>query len=157
VETSSKSRIELGSLKEDEMILLAQKLSTCLKNGDILLLSGEIGSGKTTFVRGIVKGLGCNPVIVTSPTFTLMNVYECEKTIFHLDAYRLNNLEEVFFVLEGELEDREGIFIIEWGEQIVQFFNEDTVNIQFEHVDEWHRKVSLIVSEDNIERFRRCI
>lgn len=157
METGSKSCVELGILNENEMILLGQKLSACLSNGDILLLSGEIGSGKTTFVRGIVRGLGCNPVIVTSPTFTLMNVYDCEKTIFHLDAYRLNNLEEVFFVLEGELEDREGIFIIEWGEQIVEFFNEDTINIQFEHVDENHRKVTLIVSENNIERFRRCI
>lgn len=157
METGSKSCIELGFLNENEMILLGQKLSNCLNNGDILLLSGEIGSGKTTFVRGVVKGLGCNPVIVTSPTFTLMNVYDCEKTVFHLDAYRLNNLEEVFFVLEGELEDREGIFIIEWGEQIVQFFNEDTINIQFEHIDESHRKVTFIISENNIERFRRCI
>ncbi|MEN3043209.1 MAG: tRNA (adenosine(37)-N6)-threonylcarbamoyltransferase complex ATPase subunit type 1 TsaE [Fervidobacterium sp.] len=157
METGSKSFIELGLLTEDEVVGLGEKLANCLNEGDILLLSGEIGSGKTTFVRGFVKGLGCCSSIVTSPTFTLMNVYNCTKKIFHIDAYRLNGIEEAFFVLEGELERRDGIFIIEWGELIVEFFNDDTINIRFEHVDEKRRRLTLITSEDRINFIRRCI
>jgi len=157
VETSGKSCVELGILNEEELINLGKRFASCLENGDILILSGEIGSGKTTFVRGIVHGLGCNPIMVTSPTFTLMNVYSCHKTVYHIDAYRLNSIDEAFYILEAELEEDDGIFIIEWGETLNQFFNEETINIRFEHIDENHRKVSLCVSQEILQRLRRCL
>jgi tRNA threonylcarbamoyladenosine biosynthesis protein TsaE len=156
VEAGNKSIIELGILSEIELVKNAEVLAKCLRESDILILSGEIGTGKTTFVRGIVQGLGCNPMIVTSPTFTLMNVYTCEKTIYHLDAYRLKSVEDIFYILEGELEENEAIFIIEWGELVERFFNKGTINIRFEHVNEIHRKVTILASEDVIHRLRRC-
>lgn len=157
METSSKSSIELGILNEQEVISLGEKFSKCLSNGSVVILSGEIGSGKTTFVRGFVKGLGCDHSIVTSPTFTVMNVYNCGKTVFHTDAYRLNSIEEIFYILEGELEDLEGIFLIEWGEMFIDFFGENTIIVQFQHVDEKHRKLTLICSHDTINHIKRCV
>ncbi len=157
METSGKSCVELGILSEEEVINLGKRLANCLENGDILILSGEIGSGKTTFVRGIVQGLGCNPMMVTSPTFTLMNVYSCHKTIYHIDAYRLNSIDEAFYILEAELEEDDGIFIIEWGETLNPFFNDETINIRLGHVDENHRKVSLCVSQEILQRLWRCL
>ncbi|WP_448378681.1 tRNA (adenosine(37)-N6)-threonylcarbamoyltransferase complex ATPase subunit type 1 TsaE [Fervidobacterium sp.] len=157
METSSQPRIELGILNEKELKSVAKRFANCLSDGDILILSGEIGSGKTTFVRGLVTGLGCSEHIVTSPTFTLMNVYSCLKTVYHIDAYRLNNLEEVFYVLEGEIEEKDGIFVIEWGELVKEFFLEDFITIVFEHVDETHRKVSITADSERIELIRRCM
>ncbi|WP_448374402.1 tRNA (adenosine(37)-N6)-threonylcarbamoyltransferase complex ATPase subunit type 1 TsaE [Fervidobacterium sp.] len=157
MEAGSQSCIELGILNESELKNIAKRFSSCLLEGDIVILSGDIGSGKTTFVRGLVSGLGCNEHIVTSPTFTLMNVYSCEKTIYHLDAYRLKNIDEIFYVLEGEIEDRDGIFIVEWGELIKDFFTEEFLTITFEHVDENHRKVSIYAEDFRLEKIRRCI
>ncbi|AMW33639.2 tRNA threonylcarbamoyladenosine biosynthesis protein TsaE [Fervidobacterium changbaicum] len=157
METGSQPRIELGILNEQELKSVAKKFSYCLSDGDVVILSGEIGSGKTTFVRGLVTGLGCSEHIVTSPTFTLMNVYSCLKTIYHIDAYRLNNLEEIFYVLEGEIEEKDGIFIIEWGELVKEFFLEDFVTIFFEHIDESHRKLSITADQTRVELIRRCM
>jgi len=157
VESGSQSCIELGILTEGEVKEVAKKFSTCLSEGDIVILSGEIGSGKTTFVRGLISGLGCDEHIVTSPTFTLMNVYSCTKTVYHLDAYRLNSIEEVFYVLEGEIEEKDGIFLIEWGELIEGFFAEDFISITFKHVNETHRELSLFAKDLKIEKIRRCL
>lgn len=157
METGCESCFELGILTEEELKSFARVFSQCLDEGDIVILSGEIGSGKTTFVRGLVTGLGCSEEIVTSPTFTLMNVYACSKTIYHLDAYRLNGIEDVFYVLEGEIEDKSGVFIIEWGNLIDSYFIEDLITVFFEHEDEKHRKVTLRIPSTKVGKFRRCL
>ncbi|OGH91153.1 MAG: tRNA (adenosine(37)-N6)-threonylcarbamoyltransferase complex ATPase subunit type 1 TsaE, partial [Candidatus Magasanikbacteria bacterium RIFOXYD12_FULL_33_17] len=72
-----------------EMIVLGEKIASKLTGGDIILLQGELGAGKTTMSKGIAKGLGITDEIV-SPTFTLMNVYENGKLV-HIDTYRLEN------------------------------------------------------------------
>ncbi|MGB4262841.1 MAG: tRNA (adenosine(37)-N6)-threonylcarbamoyltransferase complex ATPase subunit type 1 TsaE [Fervidobacterium sp.] len=157
METGCEPCIELGIISQEELTKAAERLAGCLNEGDIVILSGEIGSGKTTFTRGIVKGLGCNPLVVTSPTFTLMNVYVCEKTVFHVDAYRLGSMEEIFYVLESELEDGDGIFIIEWGERLREFFKDEVINVHFEHFDEFRRKVSVQARGNVLDRIRRCL
>ncbi|MGB4752515.1 MAG: tRNA (adenosine(37)-N6)-threonylcarbamoyltransferase complex ATPase subunit type 1 TsaE [Fervidobacterium sp.] len=149
--------IDLGILNQEELTQTGEMIANGLSEGDIIILSGEIGSGKTTFTRGIVKGLGCDPVVVTSPTFTLMNVYVCSKTVFHIDAYRLGSIDETFQILENELEDEDGIFIIEWGERLKEFFKNEVISVYFEHVDEFHRKVSICARKDVLERIGRCL
>lgn len=149
--------IDLGILNQEELTRAGEMIANGLSEGDIIILSGEIGSGKTTFTRGIVKGLGCDPVVVTSPTFTLMNVYVCSKTVFHIDAYRLGSIDETFQILENELEDEDGIFIIEWGERLKEFFKNEVISVYFEHVDESHRKLSICARKDVLERIGRCL
>ncbi|ODN30883.1 tRNA (adenosine(37)-N6)-threonylcarbamoyltransferase complex ATPase subunit type 1 TsaE [Fervidobacterium thailandense] len=151
-----KFEIVLERLNEDQVLSVARQLARCLRPGDILLLSGEIGAGKTTFTRGLVEGLGGDSGVVTSPTFTLLNVYNCRETVYHVDAYRLGSIEEAFYVIEGELELGEGIFVIEWGERIKELFDENLIVVELRHVDSTHRDV--IVTANNVlgDRVRRC-
>lgn len=94
------------------MIALGRTLAGVLQKHDIVYLIGELGAGKTTLVRGIAWGLGYTGK-VTSPTFTLMNVYQAEIDIFHFDFYRLEGSDLADLGLEDYLE-KEGLSLIEW-------------------------------------------
>ncbi|CFX90274.1 tRNA threonylcarbamoyl adenosine modification protein TsaE [Syntrophomonas zehnderi OL-4] len=97
---------------EDTMLELGQNLAAVLAVGDIVYLLGNLGVGKTTLVRGIARALGYKGR-VTSPTFTLMNIYNSIPPIYHFDFYRLEGGEMQDLGLEDYLE-REGISLIEW-------------------------------------------
>ncbi len=149
--------IEIGTLNIEEMLKFAEKFSKCLSVGDVILLIGTLGSGKTTYTKGIVKGLGGDERLVTSPTYTLVNIYNADKTIFHVDAYRIQNPEDIFYLLEGELEDNEGIFIIEWGNLVEDNF-EGALKIYFDYDGFDSRRLKLECSvEAKTEQIRRCL
>lgn len=96
---------------------LGRQLAGRLRAGDLLLLSGPLGAGKTTLVRALVEELGGDPAQVSSPTFTLMNVYDCDPAVYHVDAYRLERPGQLdglgFFELT-----QDAIGIIEWPERV---------------------------------------
>jgi len=94
------------------MIALGAMLARLLEKNDIVYLTGELGAGKTTLVRGIARGLGYTGK-VTSPTFTLMNVYRAAMDIFHFDFYRLEGGDLGDLGLDDYLE-KEGLSLIEW-------------------------------------------
>ncbi len=106
---------------------LAAALSQHLRNGDLLLLSGDLGAGKTCFTQGLARGLGID-VRVTSPTFTLANRYEGRLVLNHLDVYRLDDPSET---LDLDLPDllETGVTVIEWGEQIATVLPVDHLDI----------------------------
>ncbi len=102
---------------------LAEDLAATLQPGDLITLSGPLGAGKTTFVQGLARGLGCQSA-VTSPTFVLMTEHEGRLPLSHVDAYRLENLcydavrdTGVLDVLERG----DGVTVIEWPERIAEF------------------------------------
>lgn len=95
---------------------LAAQLAASLQSGDLLILTGDLGAGKTCFTQGIGLGLGISDPI-TSPTFALHQVYEGRLTLNHLDVYRLDDLAETLDLDLPELME-EGVTVIEWGEQI---------------------------------------
>lgn len=98
-------------------------LGRLLRSGDLIFLSGELGAGKTHFVRGVAMGMGVTDH-VSSPTFGLINVYDGPITLYHLDLYRLNSKGDLAILdLPGMMED-EGVFAIEWGEMIQQEYSE---------------------------------
>lgn len=114
-------RIETRNAEETQH--LAEELATMLHPGDLITLSGPLGAGKTTFVQGLARGLGC-PSTVTSPTFVLMVEHEGRVPMVHVDAYRLENLcydavrdTGVLDVLERG----DAVTIIEWPERIADF------------------------------------
>ena len=131
---SNKETIEFG--KE-----LAQKLI----GGDILLLNGDLGAGKTTLVKGLAAGLDVTEEI-TSPTFTLMNVYDSKNKLklVHIDTYRLKNQEELLEIgVEDYLGEKNIICVIEWPEKIKGLLkNKKTISVDIEHVDENSRKIT---------------
>lgn len=105
------------SKSEQDTIVFAENFAKNLKTGDIIVLSGELGSGKTKFVQGVLKHFGLENEI-SSPTFTIVNEYNSEKiNIYHFDVYRLEDSDE-FYAIGGEEYLSSGICLIEWGEMI---------------------------------------
>ncbi|KUG04478.1 atpase yjee, putative to have essential role in cell wall biosynthesis [hydrocarbon metagenome] len=138
--------MELLIYNENEMEELGEKIAEVLHFNDLVYLIGELGAGKTTLVRGIARGKGYRGR-VTSPTFTLMNVYSTEDTqINHFDFYRLNHDEICDLGLEDYL-DRKGISLIEWPLAGQGILPEEALFINISLVDDDYdreRKVSIM-------------
>lgn len=97
---------------------LASRLGTIVERGAVIVLDGDLGAGKTTFVRGLAQGLGLADGVVSSPTFTLIHEYEGEKPLYHFDAYRLEVPEEFFDLGAEEYLYGDGVCAIEWGANV---------------------------------------
>lgn len=95
---------------------IASKLALSLRPGDVILLRGDLGSGKTEFVKGLAEGLAASEP-VTSPTFALMNVYEGSMTIYHFDLYRLESPEELEGIGFNEYMNEKGVAVVEWPDR----------------------------------------
>jgi len=110
---------EFISHSEEETIKFAEQYAKKLKCGDIIILSGELGAGKTKFVQGILRYFEMENEI-SSPTFTIVNEYKNENVnIYHFDLYRLADMDE-FYAIGGEEYLESGICIFEWGEILEQ-------------------------------------
>lgn len=109
-----------------------------LKPNAILALSGDLGSGKTTFVQGLALGLGIEDS-VQSPTFVTLNLYEAKVPLFHFDLYRLKSSQDFLSLGFEEYFQREGICAIEWPERIASLLPQETVFISFEYSGEGRR------------------
>jgi tRNA threonylcarbamoyladenosine biosynthesis protein TsaE len=106
-----------NSVAETEAI--AAELAAGLRGGECLALEGELGAGKTQFVRGLVRGLGGNPRAVSSPTFVLLNVYDTPRfPVYHLDAYRVGGPDDFESIGFGELLEQPGIVVVEWPARV---------------------------------------
>jgi tRNA threonylcarbamoyladenosine biosynthesis protein TsaE len=111
--------------------------------GDVFVLAGDLGAGKTAFTQGFGAAMGVTERI-TSPTFTLVHLYEGRVPVHHLDVYRLDQLDEVLDLGLAELLDEGGVVLIEWGDAILPVLPADLLEVRFElgdHDDE--RQVSL--------------
>lgn len=136
-------RIEKISYSEKQTINLGQKLGTHLKPGDLILLCGDLGGGKTTFVKGLAEGLEVNiDFYITSPTFSLINIYEGKYTIYHIDLYRLDFVDIQELGIGEYLND--GIVVIEWADKLKEPLKDDYVEIFFEFINFSTRKIILI-------------
>lgn len=119
------------SNSEEETIKFAKKIASQLQIGDIIVLSGELGSGKTKFTEGILTYFGLENEI-SSPTFTIVNEYSSNNiNIYHFDVYRLADIDE-FYAIGGDEYFNKGICIIEWGEMIQEALPKDYIKINFE-------------------------
>lgn len=109
----------------------------------ILCLFGELGTGKTTFIRGLAKGLGIESRI-TSPTFTYQRVHFGKPKLYHFDYYRLSKPDELLLHdVHEALENRDGVIAIEWSEKIKRHLPEKHTDIYFEYVDENMRIIKI--------------
>jgi tRNA threonylcarbamoyladenosine biosynthesis protein TsaE len=129
---------------DENMQLLGRSLARVLDKGDVVYLIGELGAGKTTLVRGVARGLGYQGR-VTSPTFTIMNIYDTVPKIYHFDFYRLEEGDFNDLGLEDYLE-KEGIAFIEWPQASSKVLPDEALIIKIDLVDDDYdreRKVSL--------------
>ncbi len=113
---------------------LAAALAELAQPGDLLLLVGDLGAGKTTFTQGFAAGLGIHEP-VTSPTFTLAREYHGRLLLHHLDVFRLDQIAEVLDLGLPELLDSDGVILIEWGDAIRQALPNDYLEIALIFVD----------------------
>ena len=119
------------SHSSDETMEFASKLASKLHIGDVVVLSGELGAGKTKFTEGFLKYFGLDKEI-SSPTFNIVNEYTKDDiNIYHFDVYRLEDVDE-FYAIGGEEYFSSGICIIEWGELIEEALPNDYIKISFE-------------------------
>lgn len=120
---------------------LARKLAKGLKGDEFIALFGDLGSGKTTFVQGLAKGLGIADRII-SPTFIIIREYRLrDRTFYHVDLYRVQKVEGL--ELEEIVKSRKGIIAIEWAEKIKNLLPERRKEIYFEYLGGEERKITI--------------
>ncbi|WP_236870383.1 tRNA (adenosine(37)-N6)-threonylcarbamoyltransferase complex ATPase subunit type 1 TsaE [Candidatus Bandiella numerosa] len=128
----------------DELKKVSHEIGKMLLKSKVLLLYGDLGSGKTTFTKSIVENLGGDPLNVTSPTFNLVHIYDVKKfKIWHFDLYRIKSEKELFNIgIEDAMEN--GILIIEWGEIAEKLLKKNYLraHIKFTN-DEFNRRLIL--------------
>ena len=136
------------SNSEEETISFASKYAKGLKNGDIIILSGNLGAGKTKFVQGILQNFNLEDEI-SSPTFTIVNEYKAPNVnIYHFDLYRLADIDE-FYAIGGEEYLEKGICIFEWGEILENELKQKYIKITIERNEENTNQRILTIEEVN--------
>ena len=130
---------------EEETQALAREFAATLHAGDVVLIGGELGAGKTTFVRGLAEGLGIKPEDVSSPTFTLLHEYRGGRlTLYHADLYRLDKTATDDLGLE-ETGVRDGVLAIEWPDRLSHEMPDARV-VRLEVVNDATRRITLTPS-----------
>ena len=129
---------------EEETIALGERIAKELPPKHVVLLIGELGAGKTTLAKGIIKGLGvAAPDEVSSPTFTLIHEYGSEGRAYHIDLYRLDEPREVTTLGLQDIFDRQAIVLIEWGERFPQFLPAQRTEIRIRATHEQEREIEV--------------
>ncbi len=132
------------STSETQTFAIAEKFSQSLQQGDVVALYGELGSGKTHFVKGLCKGIGITHNI-TSPTFTIVNEYtEGKIPIYHFDCYRLKTLSELDEIGFDEYLEKKGICLIEWADLIKEKLPHQRYDIYITVGSEQHQRTITI-------------
>lgn len=136
--------MEVITKSEKETFELAYKIASELGEKRIVCLNGELGAGKTVFVKGFCSFFGISEI--WSPTFTIVNEYEGSQPVYHFDVYRLAD-EDEFYAIGGEEYFEKGICIIEWSDLVKDVIPEDAVNVRIEKIDDDKRKIHVLGME----------
>jgi len=137
--------LTIETRSSDETEAWGARLGSRLRSGDMVTLSGELGGGKTCFVRGVVQGLSPeNAGQVASPTYALMHQYGSQPPIYHFDCYRLRGADDALEIGLTDQLTADGICLVEWPERISAELPQDRLEIRFEHTDGTSRQISFI-------------
>ncbi len=134
--------ITTDSLRETQDF--ARDFAKNLKGGDVLCLYGNLGSGKTSFVQGLAKGLGITRRII-SPTFIIARRYKIgDLNFYHIDLYRTQTVQDLRSIgIDEILEDDKNIVAIEWAEKLLDLMPKKRIDLKFEYIDENTRKMTI--------------
>ena len=136
------------SLSEEETRQLGKSFARELRGGELVLLEGDLGAGKTVFARGIAECLGIAPEDVTSPSFTLVNEYRGGRLpMHHVDLYRIAEPDELAGLGLDEMLAARGIVVVEWGERLPPFYCRDAIRVRLHDVGEGARRIELVLPE----------
>ncbi len=130
----------------DETKYLARRIGEKCSEGDVITLVGDLGAGKTTFTQGLALGLNIKKT-VSSPTFTLLKIYQGRIPLYHFDAYRLEGSNE--YLGFEEMIDGDGVAVIEWPMFIEKEIPPERLHITVNHLDETSRKITFEATSDH--------
>jgi len=132
------------SLSEQETFDLGRSLGQRLSGGEVIVLEGPLGAGKTVFARGVAAGIGVDPEEVASPTFTLVHQHQGPRTgLLHIDLYRLERPEELATIGLEELLTSGAVVVVEWGERLPPDLRRDAVTVRLQDLGESSRRIDL--------------
>ena len=131
------------SKSPEETIDFGEHLARSFKEGDIVCFFGELGSGKTTFIKGIAKGLKISQTKVNSPTFVFMNAYQGRLPLFHFDLYRLNDIEGISSIGTDEFLYGDGISVVEWADRLGSLMPDEYLRVDLNHKTSDERVIQL--------------
>lgn len=141
---SSRMLLSIISLSVKQTEAIAAALAFYFRPGDVVALIGNLGSGKTVFVKGLALGLGCRKKDVLSPTFVLMRQYKGKYLLHHFDLYRLKNVHQLEEIGYEEYFYGDGITVIEWADRIEPALPKEYLRIEFRIKDANKRRIEFI-------------
>ena len=133
---------ELSTTSAEETEAAGERLAARLRPGDVVALVGELGAGKTCFIRGLVRGLGAT-TRATSPTFVLINQYRGRVPIYHVDAYRTQSLRELLEIGVDELMGGDGVTVVEWADKLLPLLPPGTIEVRIAGVGDEPRAITI--------------
>ncbi len=142
---------EIGTKSPEETYVLGKKIGGLLKPGDVVAITGELGAGKTTLIKGLAEGLGVAD-FVSSPSFIIINEYSGKFPFYHIDLYRLEEVREIEELGVTEYFERGGIVAIEWAEKLAGLLPERFIAVTIELLGEKERRITL--KEKGINRLK---
>lgn len=123
---------------------VAALLAARLRGGECVALHGDLGAGKTHFVRGVVKALGATGRAVSSPTFVLLNIYDTPRLkVYHLDAYRVGGADDFDAIGFSELLDQGGVVLVEWASRVSDLLPPDRIDVTLDVTGETTRRITI--------------
>ena len=134
---------EFISKSYDETIKFAGEFAKTLKPGDIVLLDGDLGAGKTVFSKGVVSELSNNTIVAVSPTFVLVNVYDTEPKVFHFDLYRIADPSELDAIGAEEYFYGDGVSLVEWPSRAEDMFPDTAIKVNITKVSDDERLIKI--------------
>ncbi len=137
------------SRSAEETEAIGRRLAARLKPGDVVALTGEIGAGKTTFVRGLAEGLGVPPRSVASPSFVLVREYRGRLPVYHADLFRLEGKAGAATVGLEDFYEQGGVTVIEWADRVPGILPEEHLEIRFDAPDAGTRRLSFFPQGDS--------
>ncbi len=132
------------SRSEQETESIGEGLAKVVSDGELIVLTGPLGAGKTRFVMGMARGLGLDPAQVNSPSYTLVNEYHGARDLYHLDLYRLEGEEDLHNIGWDDYLSRDGMVVVEWGERAGELLPPQRIEVHIEIISETERRIGIL-------------
>ena len=130
------------SKSESETEAIGEAFARGLPDGAVVAMYGELGAGKTAFVRGMARGMGID-CRVSSPTFTIVNEYLGKRELIHFDMYRLSGADELFDIGWEDYLKRKAVLAVEWSENVEDAFDGSEIRIRFDKLSDTERRITV--------------
>jgi tRNA threonylcarbamoyladenosine biosynthesis protein TsaE len=146
------TQITITTSGADETRLVGAAMGRAAQPGDVILLHGELGAGKTTLTQGILRGLGGDDY-ASSPTFVLISEYTARLTLYHVDLYRISKPEDTFELGLDEILDGDGLCVVEWAERALDQFPAERLTVELLRTGDETRSLAIEASGSDHTRY----